>query len=58
MDMWLNKLQKLVMDRETWPAAVHGSQTVGYDWETELNWTEEEHDMEEDNDKLESTRMS
>ena len=39
VDMSLNKLRKLVMDRETWHAAVHGitkSQTRLHDW-TELN---------------------
>ena len=38
MDMSLNKLQELAMDRDVWRAGVHGSQRVGHDWATELNW--------------------
>ena len=40
MDMGLGGLRELVMDMEAWRVAVHGSQRVGHDWATELNWTE------------------
>ena len=39
MDMNLSKLRDLVMDRETWHAAVHGLQRIGHNWTTELSWT-------------------
>ena len=39
MDMGLSRLWKLVMDMEAWLRFM-GSQGVGHDWVTELNWTE------------------
>ena len=36
MNMSLSKLGELVMNREVWSAAVHGSQRVGHEWVTEL----------------------
>ena len=41
MDMSFSKLWELMMEREAWCAAVHGSQRVRHDWATELNWTVE-----------------
>ena len=40
MDMSLSELQELVTDREAWYVRFMGSQRVGHDWATELNWTE------------------
>ena len=42
MDVSLSELREMVMDREAWPAVIHGvakSWTKLSDW-TELNWTE------------------
>ena len=38
MDVSLSELRELVMDREAWRAEIMGSQRVGHDWVTELNW--------------------
>ena len=42
MDMDLGGLWELVIDREAWRAwpGIMGSQRVGHDWATKLNWTE------------------
>ena len=38
MDVSLSELRKLVMDREACMLRFMGSQRVGHDWATELNW--------------------
>ena len=40
MDMRVSKLWELVMDREAWRAAVHGSQRVNRT--EQLNWTDKD----------------
>jgi len=43
MDMSLSKLWELVMDREVVVLQPMGSQKIGHDWATELNWRENKH---------------
>ena len=40
MDVGLSELRELVMDREAWHAAIHGSQRVGHNWATDLIWSD------------------
>ena len=41
MDMSLGRLRELVMDREAWPAAIHGVAKSRTHWVNKLNWGNE-----------------
>ena len=43
MDMSLSKLWELVMDKKASIRQSMGSQIIGHDWATELNWTKLKH---------------
>ena len=40
MGLSLSELWEMVMDREAWCAEIQGSQSVGHNWATELNWSQ------------------
>ena len=45
MDVSLSELRELVMDREAGVLQFMGSQGVGHNWATELNWKKEMSDL-------------
>ena len=40
MDVSLNELRELVMDREAWRAVIHGVSKSRHNWATDLIWSE------------------
>ena len=58
LDMSFGKLQKLVMDREAWCAAVHGVAKSRTRLRTELNWTDSPSAMILELKKIKSVTVS